>query len=252
MRAGARRCAAFLVAPMAGLILGGTGVSLAAAGSRPVVDTATPAKRDSVVITVQLIRTLAEDRTQEELTRPAPMPVLLLAPAGGSRSAATLALQAMSQRAVPSPTALPRAPGQFVRPASGKITGPFGERRGSHRHPGVDFDGETGGPVRAAGAGVVVVAGWAPNGYRGYGRMVVIDHGGNIRTVYAHLSAARVAPGQQVTTGQLIGAIGTTGSVTGSHLHFEVRRAGVPTNPMPWLTGRATPPPTRRARAQRN
>jgi murein DD-endopeptidase MepM/ murein hydrolase activator NlpD len=241
MRAGARRCATCLVAPMAGLILCGTGVSLAAVGRSPVVpDKPAGAQSDGVVITVQLIRTLAEDRTAEVLERPQLVPPSAArarpAAVGGNRSIVRVASRATA--------------GMFVRPAPGAITGPFGERRRGHRHPGVDFDGETGGPVRAAGPGTVIVAGWAPAGYGGYGRMVVVDHGGGMQTVYAHLSAMRVARGQRVATGQLVGAIGTTGSVTGSHLHFELRRGGVPINPLPWIGKRATPPLTRRVPAQ--
>jgi murein DD-endopeptidase MepM/ murein hydrolase activator NlpD len=125
--------------------------------------------------------------------------------------------------------------GSFARPAAGAITGPYGERRRSGRHPGIDFDGATGDPVFAASSGTVVHAGPAPDGYRGYGRMVLIDHGGGVQTLYAHLSRVGVAVGHEVGPGDTIGAIGTTGVVTGSHLHFEVRLGGTIVNPGPWL-----------------
>lgn len=127
--------------------------------------------------------------------------------------------------------------GTFVRPARGAVTGVFGERRGAARHPGVDFDGDTGDRVLAAGAGTVALAGPAPAGYSGYGILVVLDHGGGVQTVYAHLSQTAVKPGMAVLAGERIGAIGTTGVVTGSHLHFEVRQGGVPVNPRHWLPG---------------
>jgi murein DD-endopeptidase MepM/ murein hydrolase activator NlpD len=128
-------------------------------------------------------------------------------------------------------------PGSLVRPARGAMTGWFGEGRRSHRHTGIDFDGETGDPVVSAGNGVVVHAGRAPDGYAGYGQMVLIDHGGGVTTLYAHLSRIRVSLGQAVRPGDDVGAIGTTGNVTGSHLHFEVRVGGQPVNPANWVAG---------------
>ena len=122
----------------------------------------------------------------------------------------------------------------LVRPAAGSMTGWYGEPRRRHFHPGIDYDGETGDPVVAAAQGAVVHAGPAPVGYSGYGLLVVIDHGG-VTTLYAHLSRIDVAVGQRVGAGERVGLIGTTGSVTGSHLHFEVRVNGVPVNPNPWL-----------------
>jgi murein DD-endopeptidase MepM/ murein hydrolase activator NlpD len=124
----------------------------------------------------------------------------------------------------------------LVWPAPGKITSPFGDHRG---HPGIDIDGVTGDPVVAAGAGSVVMAGMAPAAYSGYGNLVVIDDGGGVATLYAHLSRVDVAMGQAVQQGQQIGAIGATGIATGDHLHFEVRVANKPVDPMPWLPARA-------------
>jgi murein DD-endopeptidase MepM/ murein hydrolase activator NlpD len=125
----------------------------------------------------------------------------------------------------------------MVRPARGAITGWWGEGRRTHRHTGIDFDGDTGDPVVSAGTGTVVHAGPAPSGYGGYGQMVLIDHGNGVSTLYAHLSRIRVHVGQTVAPGDDVGAIGTTGSVTGSHLHFEVRIGGTPVNPAPWVAG---------------
>ena len=128
-------------------------------------------------------------------------------------------------------------PGSLVRPARGAMTGWWGEGRRSHRHSGIDFDGDTGDRIVAAGTGVVTHAGGAPTGYSGYGLMVIIDHGNGVSTLYAHLSRIRVVVGQAVAPGDDIGAMGTTGNVTGSHLHFEVRLGGVPVNPNPWVAG---------------
>jgi len=120
-------------------------------------------------------------------------------------------------------------------PAPGPITSPFGGRR---HHPGIDIDGVTGDPAVAAAAGTVVLAGAAPTGYSGYGNVVMIDHGGGIATLYAHLSRVDVGVGQPVQPGQQIGAIGATGDATGDHLHFEVRVNNTPTDPMAWLPPR--------------
>ena len=122
-----------------------------------------------------------------------------------------------------------------IWPAPGPITSPFGGRRG---HPGIDIDGVTGDPVVAAEAGTVVLAGAAPSGYSGYGNVVLIDHGGGIATLYAHLSRVDVAVGQPVQQGQQIGAIGATGAATGDHLHFEIRVDNKPSDPMAWLPPR--------------
>lgn len=122
-------------------------------------------------------------------------------------------------------------------PARGQLTGWYGEVRGAARHPGVDIDGATGDPVTAAAAGTVVHAGPAPAGYSGYGTVVILDHG-DLTTIYAHLSKVTVRAGQDVVTGQPLGAIGTTGAVTGSHLHFEVRRGGAAIDPKGWLPRR--------------
>lgn len=123
----------------------------------------------------------------------------------------------------------------FIRPVAGALTGWFGEPRGGRAHLGVDIDGETGDLVVAAGRGTVTHAGPAPAGFSGYGLLVVIDHGDGVVTVYAHLSRIDVAAGQSVDTGQVVGAMGTTGSTTGSHLHFEVRVDGALVDPAGWF-----------------
>jgi murein DD-endopeptidase MepM/ murein hydrolase activator NlpD len=133
-------------------------------------------------------------------------------------------------------------PLHLVWPADGLKTGWFGERRAGHSHPGVDVDGETSDAVWAAGPGRVVWAGPAPACYGGYGTLVDIDHGGGVHTLYAHLSALAVQAGQEVDSGTPVGAMGTTGSVTGSHLHFEVRVNNVAVDPETWLPPRPTLP----------
>lgn len=127
------------------------------------------------------------------------------------------------------------APTHKVRPAPGAITGVYGEVRGSRRHPGIDIDGSTNDPIVAAYPGTVELAGWAPPGYGGYGIMILIDHGMGLKTLYAHLAGLQVQPGQHVDAGQLIATMGSTGSSTGSHLHFEVHIGGGRVDPAAWL-----------------
>lgn len=148
------------------------------------------------------------------------------APAAASRSAASTPLASPQ---------LPATPGNFLRPARGAVTGAFGERRGSRNHPGTDFDGNTGDPAFASAPGIVAHAGGAPAGYSGYGTMVLIDHGNGVTTLYAHLSRLAVRVGNPVAAGEVVGAIGTTGNVTGSHLHFELRVGGRTVNPATWF-----------------
>ncbi|MBP1581714.1 MAG: peptidoglycan DD-metalloendopeptidase family protein [Oscillospiraceae bacterium] len=85
-------------------------------------------------------------------------------------------------------------------------------------HTGTDIAAKTGTAVRAAAAGTVTYSGWQ----RGYGYVVIINHGNNIRTLYAHNSALHVVAGQYVQQGQLISSVGSTGNSTGPHCHFEV------------------------------
>jgi murein DD-endopeptidase MepM/ murein hydrolase activator NlpD len=120
----------------------------------------------------------------------------------------------------------------WIWPGNGPITSPFGRRWG-RMHQGVDIDAGYGSAVIAAQRGTVTAAGW---GQTGYGLVVQIDHGNGISTLYAHLSAVHVSVGQVLRQGADIGAVGATGSVTAAHLHYEVHVAGVPVNPMPWLT----------------
>ncbi len=126
----------------------------------------------------------------------------------------------------------------MVWPAAGIITSRFGYRTlrigGSNMHYGLDLDGNVGDPFYAATAGVVTYSGWRG----GYGNLVIIEADG-IEYYYAHASSLDVSVGTSVKAGQLIGRIGTTGNVTGAHLHFEVRVNGTPVDPLPILESRA-------------
>lgn len=129
----------------------------------------------------------------------------------------------------------------YICPINGKskknITTGFYGYKG---HTGVDFACSAGTPVVAVKSGTVVIstALRSSNGnYRSYGEYIVIDHHDGTMTLYAHmLSGSRtVGVNQQVSQGQVIGQVGSTGNSTGSHLHFEVRIGGSPVNPTPYL-----------------
>jgi murein DD-endopeptidase MepM/ murein hydrolase activator NlpD len=118
----------------------------------------------------------------------------------------------------------------LIWPAAGPITSPFGMRWG-RMHDGIDIGAPMGAPIHAAASGQVIYAGWMS----GYGNLTVIDHGGGIATAYGHQSKLEVSVGDQVTQGQQIGLVGSTGHSTGPHLHFEVRVNGAPVDPMGYL-----------------
>lgn len=131
---------------------------------------------------------------------------------------------------------IPKGNGQFQRPIGGGVSSPFGYRihpiyRTKRLHTGIDFSGSMGTPIKAAGSGTVVSAG----SMGGYGNAVVIDHGNGLATLYAHQSRLAVSAGDKVSTGAVVGYVGSTGASTGPHLHFEVRASGTPVDPAPYL-----------------
>jgi murein DD-endopeptidase MepM/ murein hydrolase activator NlpD len=123
-----------------------------------------------------------------------------------------------------------------IWPVDGPLMSSFGRRIDPFSgegavHTGVDIAGLTGTPVRATADGFVAHAGYSG----GYGRLVVLEHGNNFETYYAHLSRIRVITGQAIRRGEVIGLVGATGRVTSPHLHYEVRRGGAPVNPYQYL-----------------
>jgi murein DD-endopeptidase MepM/ murein hydrolase activator NlpD len=128
--------------------------------------------------------------------------------------------------------------GPSLWPVMGPITSSFGQREDpvlgngeGEFHTGVDISAPIGTPIRASAAGTVKSA---AEGH-GYGREVIIDHGNNVETIYAHLSGFTVIAGQTVVRGQVIGYVGVSGRTTGANLHYEVRIRNTPVNPHKYL-----------------
>jgi murein DD-endopeptidase MepM/ murein hydrolase activator NlpD len=122
-------------------------------------------------------------------------------------------------------------------PVIGPITSSFGQRQDPFNndegefHTGVDISAGFGTPIHAGADGVVQKAGFET----GYGRVVILDHGNSIETLYGHLSGFTVTDGEQVQRGQVIGYVGLSGRTTGPNLHYEVRIRNTPVNPHRYL-----------------
>ncbi len=138
---------------------------------------------------------------------------------------------------------VPEPPPRLVHPLPGAaMTQPFGcttfelepwdpACAGGHVHTGIDLAAAAGTPVRAAAAGDAVVT----DSEDGYGLHVLLEHGGRLATLYAHLESTALRTGDRIGAGQEVGRLGSSGLSTGPHLHFEVRRDGRPVDPAPWL-----------------
>ncbi|MCP2240111.1 murein DD-endopeptidase MepM/ murein hydrolase activator NlpD [Thermoanaerobacterium thermosaccharolyticum] len=124
------------------------------------------------------------------------------------------------------------ATGNFIYPVRGHITitSRYGQRWG-RLHAGIDIAASIGDPIYAADGGTVIFSGWES----GYGYLVKIDHGNGYVTYYGHASKLIVKKGDKVYKGQEIALVGMTGNTTGPHVHFEVRKNGVPVNPQIYL-----------------
>ncbi|MFC1483085.1 murein hydrolase activator EnvC family protein [Candidatus Margulisiibacteriota bacterium] len=126
--------------------------------------------------------------------------------------------------------------GRYMWPCKGRLTSGFGWRRHPYFrvvkfHQGLDIAAPYGTPIKAADSGLVIFA----DRWGGYGRAVILDHGGGKSTVYAHMSKIITKKGDIVSKGTVIGKVGSSGYSTGPHVHFEIRKNGKPTNPRPSL-----------------
>jgi septal ring factor EnvC (AmiA/AmiB activator) len=126
--------------------------------------------------------------------------------------------------------------GLLKMPVKGKIVSLFGKFKNIQYkvlnfRSGIEIQTERGEPIQAVYAGKILYADW----FKGYGNMIIIDHGENYYTVYAHIEEAFKAAGDVVEAGEVMATVGDTGSITGPKLYFEVRHHGKPLDPMQWL-----------------
>lgn len=115
--------------------------------------------------------------------------------------------------------------------ASRTITSAYGTRWGNQNHKGIDIAGSTGDRINAAFEGTIKFAGWMG----GYGNTIIIDHGGDIQTLYAHASKLIAKTGDKVSKGDKVAEVGSTGRSTGPHIHFELRSNGAQVNPIGYM-----------------
>lgn len=164
-------------------------------------------------------------RPVESAQRAAPRPV-------GSVSRESLAPPARSVAPAPPTTvAMPRHAG-FVWPVRGTIISGYGPKADGLYNDGINIAAPRGAAVVAAGDGVVAYVG---DDLKSYGKLILIRHGGGLMTAYAHLSAINVRKGATVRKGQAIGAVGATGAVQTSQLHFEIRQGSKTYDPRSYL-----------------
>jgi murein DD-endopeptidase MepM/ murein hydrolase activator NlpD len=128
------------------------------------------------------------------------------------------------------PPAVDPAVGRFFLPVHGTVNSGFGPR-GASFHDGVDIGAPMGTPIRAIESGEVIYS----DHLRGYGNIVIIRHADGLVSVYAHNESNLVREGQTVARGEIIGRVGSTGRVTGPHLHFEIRKNNIAQDPLRYL-----------------
>jgi murein hydrolase activator len=126
--------------------------------------------------------------------------------------------------------------GLLMMPVKGKIVSFFGPHRNRKLHvtnfqSGINIKADRGEPIRAVYSGKTLFSAWL----KGFGNMIIIDHGDHYYTVYAHLEEQFKSKGDPVETGEVIATVGDTGSMDGTELHFEIRHHGKPMNPLGWI-----------------
>jgi murein hydrolase activator len=210
--------------------------------------TAVDAERAQVAAQAERRRTLLSEARDDRATHERLTEELTEAARRLEALVRNLARRAPAQRAVARATPAPapgpavglgRERGQLPWPIEGRVVTGFGRET----HPrfgtetlrtGIDIEAPEGTPIRAVAAGAVAYRGWL----KGYGNLLVLDHGDGYYTLYAHASQILVDEGDQVKGGELIGRVGETGSVEGPRLHFEVRYQSRAEDPQLWLRRR--------------
>jgi len=135
-----------------------------------------------------------------------------------------------------SPQSFSDLKGLLIMPVNGKIVDLFGPYTNDQFHilnfrSGINIKAERGEPIRAVYKGVTLFANW----FKGYGNLIIIDHGDHYYTLYAHAEELFKKKGDVVEAGEVVATVGDSGSLTGPVLHFEVRHHGKPINPLPWI-----------------
>jgi septal ring factor EnvC (AmiA/AmiB activator) len=126
--------------------------------------------------------------------------------------------------------------GLLNMPVKGKIISFFGPHRNKkfnviNFQSGIEIKADRGEPIRAVYNGRILYARW----FKGYGNMVIIDHGNNYYTIYAHAQEIFASKGDIVEMGEVVATVGDSGSMIGPSLHFEVRHHGKPVDPLEWI-----------------
>ena len=147
-------------------------------------------------------------------------------------------LDALQLQAKTGESAFPTLRGSLKRPVSGKVVKSFGRNRTGRFNTyilsnGVTIQSAEGTPIRSVYGGKVIFADW----FSGYGRIIIVDHGGGYYTLYGHLLELMVAVGDEVEADKVIGLVGDSGSLEGAALYFEIRYHGKPVDPSPWFKG---------------
>jgi septal ring factor EnvC (AmiA/AmiB activator) len=147
-------------------------------------------------------------------------------------------LDALQLQAKTGESAFPTLRGSLKRPVSGKVVKSFGRNRTGRFNTytlsnGVTIQSAEGTPIRSVYGGKIIFADW----FSGYGRIIIVDHGGGYYTLYGHLSELKVTVGEEVEADRVIGLVGDSGSLEGAALYFEIRLHGKPVDPSPWFKG---------------
>ncbi len=156
---------------------------------------------------------------------------LLLVAAGGCATVAEPPLTSTIRELTVTSSDASASCASMLWPVTASVSSPFGRREGRD-HDGIDLAVAEDTPVRAACDGIVAYAG---SGLRGYGNVIILQHEGQLATVYAHNRALEVPFGAPVLRGQIIARSGQTGRASAPHLHFEVRKGSIARDPLGYL-----------------